>query len=76
VTDSWASVGGGAFPSAAIPSAALVISGDAAARESRLRDGDPPVIGRIESGRLLLDLRSVPEADDQALADAIIAALR
>ncbi len=76
VTDSWASVGGGAFPSAAIPSAALVISGDAAARESRLRDGDPPVIGRIESGRLLLDLRSVPEADDQALADAVIAALR
>jgi len=76
VADTSASVGGGAFPSAAIPSAALAITGDAAALEAKLRDGDPPVIGRIDSGRLLLDLRSVPETDDQALAAAVIAALQ
>ncbi|MGI9078274.1 MAG: L-seryl-tRNA(Sec) selenium transferase, partial [Gemmatimonadaceae bacterium] len=76
VADTSASVGGGAFPDAAIPSAALAFSGDAAALEAKLRGGDPPVIGRIENGRLLLDLRSVPEADDQTLATAVLAALQ
>ncbi len=76
VTDTLASVGGGAFPAAAIPSAALAFSGDAAAFEAKLRGGDPPVIGRIESGRLILDLRSVPEGHDQALVAAVIAALK
>jgi L-seryl-tRNA(Ser) seleniumtransferase len=32
------------------------------------------VVGRIEAGRLLLDLRAVPPADDEALAAAVIAA--
>ena len=67
-----ASVGGGAFPTARIPSVALELSGDAPRLEARLRGGDPPVLGRIERERLLLDLRSLPEHDD----DALLAALR
>ena len=38
-----------------------------------LRRGEPAVVGRLESGRLLLDLRSVAPADDASLVDAILA---
>jgi L-seryl-tRNA(Ser) seleniumtransferase len=75
VVASDASVGGGAFPTARIPSAAIAIEGNADAAEARLRGAARPVIGRIEDGRLLLDLRSVPESDDAALTDAVLAAL-
>ncbi|MFL5577917.1 MAG: L-seryl-tRNA(Sec) selenium transferase, partial [Gemmatimonadaceae bacterium] len=75
VVESEASVGGGAFPTARIPSAALALAGNAEDGERRLRAGAPAVIGRIADGRLLLDLRSVPAADDDRLADAVLRAL-
>jgi L-seryl-tRNA(Ser) seleniumtransferase len=75
VIESEASVGGGAFPAARIPSAAIAIGGDAEALESRLRAQPAPVIGRIMDGQFLLDLRSVPPSDDTALADALARAL-
>ena len=34
----------------------------------------PAVVGRIEDGRLLLDLRAVPAAEDEPLTSAVIAA--
>ena len=34
----------------------------------------PAVVGRIENGRLLLDLRAVQDADDEPLTAAVIAA--
>jgi L-seryl-tRNA(Ser) seleniumtransferase len=37
-----------------------------------LRGGDPAVLGRVERGRCLLDLRAVPEADDARLARAVL----
>jgi L-seryl-tRNA(Ser) seleniumtransferase len=39
-----------------------------------LRRGEPAVVGRLESGRLLLDLRSVAPADDARLITAVAAA--
>jgi L-seryl-tRNA(Ser) seleniumtransferase len=75
VLDTDASAGGGAVPTTRIPSAAVALGGDAAAHEARLRAGGVPVVGRIADGRLLLDLRSVPEAMDDALATAVLAAL-
>jgi L-seryl-tRNA(Ser) seleniumtransferase len=65
-----ATVGGGAFPAARIPSAAVAIeTSDAGALEARLRRAPVPVIGRIADGALLLDLRSVsPEADAELAA--------
>lgn len=74
VVDSVASVGGGAFPTARIPSVALAIGGDAVAVERRLRAGDPPVIARVMEGRTLVDLRGIPERLDVLLARAIGAA--
>jgi L-seryl-tRNA(Ser) seleniumtransferase len=75
VVETEASVGGGAFPTARIPSHAVALDGVAEDLERRLRAGAYPVIGRIAHGRLLLDLRSVPEAQDVALTHAVAAAL-
>ncbi len=49
--------------------------GSADALLARLRRGDPAVIGRIEDGRVLLDLRTVDPAHDAALSRAVVAAL-
>jgi L-seryl-tRNA(Ser) seleniumtransferase len=72
VAESSASVGGGAFPTAAIPSRAIVLSHNSRELEERLRLGEPAIIGRVSDGELLLDLRSVLPHEDELLADAII----
>ncbi|HWP02880.1 MAG TPA: hypothetical protein VNL96_05450, partial [Gemmatimonadaceae bacterium] len=69
------SVGGGAFPDMEIESWAVSPEGDAVRMEEALRSGRPPVIGRVEAGRLLLDLRSVPPEQDSEFAAAVAAAL-
>ena len=69
------SVGGGAFPTATLPSAAVALAGDASRLDARLRAAPLPVVGRIADGRLLLDLRAVPAGDDARLAAAVRAAL-
>ncbi|HEY8176734.1 MAG TPA: L-seryl-tRNA(Sec) selenium transferase [Gemmatimonadaceae bacterium] len=75
VVESEASVGGGAFPSARIPSVALTFAHDARGLEERLRLGEPAVIGRISDDRLLLDMRTVQPDEDDMLAAAVRAAL-
>jgi L-seryl-tRNA(Ser) seleniumtransferase len=70
-----ASVGGGAFPTAAIPSSAVVLEGDAGKAEEALRHTDPPVIGRIADGKLVLDLRSVLPREDATLSRTVLKAL-
>ena len=71
-----ATVGGGAFPGARIPSAAIALDVESPeALEQALRAGRVPVVGRIAEGRVLLDLRAVgPELDDELVA-AIVEAL-
>lgn len=65
-------VGGGSLPGDTLPSWGLALCGNAPDRRlAALRAGEPIVIGRIEEGRVVLDLRTVdPDADD-ALAGAI-----
>jgi L-seryl-tRNA(Ser) seleniumtransferase len=65
-----AAAGGGGAPGVALDSAALSLP---EALAVPLRRGEPAVVGRLESGRLLLDLRSVPEEQDPVLVDAILA---
>ena len=43
---------------------------------SRLRAGDPPLLGRIEDDRLLLDPRTLTDDEVGQAADAVIAARR
>jgi L-seryl-tRNA(Ser) seleniumtransferase len=71
-------VGGGGAPGVGLPSAAVSLPA-ALAQPLRagaaVRGGDVrAVVGRIEDGRLLLDLRAVPPADDDALCAAVLAA--
>jgi L-seryl-tRNA(Ser) seleniumtransferase len=75
VVASEGSVGGGAFPTARLASAALALAGPPLPLERVLRDAPLPVIGRITDDRLLLDLRSVPARDDARLANAVAGAL-
>jgi len=75
VVETKASVGGGAFPTAEIPSAGIAISGRADAVEKRLRHNDPPIIGRIADGRVILDLRTIAPSEDSEVVAAVRAAL-
>ena len=74
VVESEASVGGGAFPTARIPSVALAFGGGQEL-ERRLRLGEPAVIGRVADEKLLIDLRTVAPGEDGALAAALSSAL-
>ncbi|NYJ07116.1 L-seryl-tRNA(Sec) selenium transferase [Petropleomorpha daqingensis] len=67
--DSEARVGGGGAPEHPLPSAAVSLPPSFA---EPLRLGRPPVVGYVDGDRTLLDLRSVPPADDEALAAAVL----
>jgi L-seryl-tRNA(Ser) seleniumtransferase len=71
VVETTASVGGGAFPTAKIPSFAVALEGNAVRFEHRLRSGATPIIARVSDGLLLLDLRTVPPGEDVALGECI-----
>jgi len=75
VVSTIASVGAGAFPTREIPSAGVALDGDATQLEQKLRASQPPVIGRITDGQLLLDLRSVPASHDDRFTSAVMRAL-
>ena len=75
VVESQASVGAGAFPTAALPSVALAILQGVRETDQRLRDAAVPVIGRIHDGKLLLDLRSVLPREDELLGAELRRAL-
>jgi L-seryl-tRNA(Ser) seleniumtransferase len=65
-------VGGGSLPGETLPTQLVALaaaSPDELAR--RLRLGEPPVIGRIEEGRFLLDPRTVLPGEDEELLQAI-----
>jgi L-seryl-tRNA(Ser) seleniumtransferase len=70
VLDGFSTVGGGSAPGSAIPTALVALthaSESASQLERRLREQSPPVIARIENGRVVLDLRTVAPEDDATL---------
>jgi L-seryl-tRNA(Ser) seleniumtransferase len=73
---SRATVGGGGAPGVTLPSAAVALPERyaAALRQPPPDSGVLPVLGRLESGRCLLDLRAVPPDDDERLYAAVRAA--
>jgi L-seryl-tRNA(Ser) seleniumtransferase len=75
IVESEASVGGGAFPTARIPSIALAIAGHADTIERRLRLGEPPVVARVADRRVLVDLRAIFPSEDGDLATALRTAM-
>jgi L-seryl-tRNA(Ser) seleniumtransferase len=73
VEETVARVGGGALPLAELPSAACAIEEELAAP---LRFGDPPVLGIVRDGRLLLDARTLAEPEVDEAARAVLRARR
>ncbi len=67
-------LGGGSAPDEAIEGWVLALDVPAETA-GRLRTGEPPVVGYQREGRLILDLRTVDPADDEALAAAVERAL-
>ena len=73
VVPSIAEVGGGSLPGQELPSRAVEISGPLTVDElsRRLRGFRPPVVGRIEKDRFLLDVRTLLAGDDADIVRAV-----
>ena len=73
VVPSDGAVGGGGAPGQLLPGWAVALPADYA---ERLRVQQPPVVGRVERGRCLLDLRCIEESADPLLVSAVLAVAR
>jgi L-seryl-tRNA(Ser) seleniumtransferase len=77
VVPSTARVGGGALPLAELPGPAVALDPGpegADAFAAALRAGDPPLVGRIQEGRLLLDPRTLTDEEADLAAGVVRAA--
>ncbi len=76
VIDGRSTVGGGSLPGETLPTKLLTVPTDHPDQlAGALRDADPPIIGRIEADRLVLDPRTVlPEEEDALLKNVAAAA--
>lgn len=75
IIDGESVVGGGAAPSSVLPTRLLALTCEGLRADqllARLRNSDPPVIARVEEGRVLIDLRTVFPEQDQMVAGALI----
>jgi L-seryl-tRNA(Ser) seleniumtransferase len=74
VVESTAKVGGGALPLLEIPGPAVAIDAGPAGADAlaaALRAGDPPLVGRIQDGRLLLDPRTLTDEEADTAGRAV-----
>jgi L-seryl-tRNA(Ser) seleniumtransferase len=72
-------LGGGAAPSSALRTRLLAVTCEGLSADElsqRLRASDPPIIARVEEGRVLLDLRTVFPEQDASLAAALAGIVR
>lgn len=68
-------VGGGSAPSSTLPTFLLAVTCEGLSAEdlaARLRAHNPPVVARVEEGRVLVDLRTVFETEDETVIEALI----
>jgi L-seryl-tRNA(Ser) seleniumtransferase len=68
-------VGGGSAPSSTLPTTVLALTCyglSANELAARLRASDPPVIARVEEGKVLLDLRTVFPEQDKVLTQVLV----
>lgn len=75
IVDGVSRTGGGSSPTGERPTRLVSIAvpgGDAGALAVRLRGASLPVIGRVQDGKLLLDLRTVLPGQEGALAACLI----
>jgi L-seryl-tRNA(Ser) seleniumtransferase len=71
IVDGESILGGGAAPSSVLPTRVLALTCEGLSADelaARLRSSDPPVIARVDQGRVLVDLRTVFPEQDSAVA--------
>ncbi len=71
IVDGESILGGGAAPSSTLPTRVLAVTCEGLSDDelaSRLRSSNPPIIARVDEGRVLLDLRTVFAEQDAAVA--------
>jgi L-seryl-tRNA(Ser) seleniumtransferase len=69
-------LGAGSVPGGSVPGPVITIQGGTDRVFAALLAGDPPVLARREAGRVVVDIRAIPPAEDERLAVAISAACR
>jgi L-seryl-tRNA(Ser) seleniumtransferase len=75
IIDGESVIGGGAAPTSVLPTRLLALSCAGLSADelaARLRASDPPIVARVEQGRVLLDLRTIFTDQDEALQTALI----
>jgi L-seryl-tRNA(Ser) seleniumtransferase len=66
------SVGGGAFPEAALPTTLVALDTDSCdALLAQLRRYNPPVIARAHEGKVVLDVRTIADDEFDTIAGAV-----
>jgi L-seryl-tRNA(Ser) seleniumtransferase len=74
ILDGESILGGGAAPSSTLPTRVLALSCEGLSADElagRLRGSEPPIVARVDDGRVLLDLRTVFPEQDAAVAAAL-----
>jgi L-seryl-tRNA(Ser) seleniumtransferase len=67
-------VGGGSAPTSKLPTFLLAITADSLSADelaARLRGADTPIVTRVDEGRVLVDLRTVFEAEEAEVVNAL-----
>ncbi len=75
LVETVALVGGGALPLLELPGPAVALDGPAQLLARALRSGEPAVVGRIEHDRLLLDPRTLTDAEVTEVGRAVRTAM-
>jgi len=74
IMDGESVIGGGAAPGSKLPTRVVALTCDGLSADelaARLRTNDTPIIGRVEEGRVLLDLRTVFEQQESAIVSSL-----
>ena len=74
IVDGFSTIGGGSAPGSQLPTRLVALTLPAARLDAALRAARPPVIARIEDGRVVIDLRTVAPEDDERLPGLIAGA--
>jgi L-seryl-tRNA(Ser) seleniumtransferase len=72
IVSGHSTVGGGSLPGETLPTKMLALQAPAPDQlAATLREGNPPIVARIEEDRLVLDPRTVLPEDERALLDQL-----
>ena len=77
IVEAIGKVGGGALPLLELPGPAVALRREGVSADdlvARLRTGDPAVLARIADGRVLLDPRTLTDAEAEQVAEAVLRA--